>query len=324
MSACNCCTEPPLIVPVLQMDPMYFYRWPEFAPDDVDNVKYFLTRTTVWEWSGVWSWDDGLGNTGSWTDSGTVTRIETFDPETGETTVVETGTHTNTFGGSSSETLYDGYWHDSGGAILYGAEFRPIFVDAPSVNTRHFLLVSETDSSTTSITEGENNYTEPYGGGSLTRESSATRTVTLTDEFTPDGWSGAWNSFPGDANAKWRWRLKHSPTPTCYLKVWLQEYSWPNHIAFLFDPPTTITDLSPYIWEGTGNPCLPDTTKRFDAVENLIYDHEEGTELYGPAQDKYMTVGILKYSYLEGYEPDISDPDNPQPNGFPDPTWAPA
>lgn len=37
--------------------------------------------------------------------------------------------------------------------------------------------------------------------------------------------------------------------------------------------------------------------------------------------ERQERLRIKKYACIPGYEPDISDEDNPQPNGFPDPSW---
>lgn len=118
------------------------------------------------------------------------------------------------------------------------------------------------------------------------------------------------------------WRIKHAPTGTCYLKVWLRKTTTlaANPDA---DPPvvasTTTDDATTYEWTGTSNPCLADLTKAYNAAENLI--HSDATEIATPSTDSSVTIAILKWSCLAGYEPDITDPENPQPNGFPDPAW---
>lgn len=123
---------------------------------------------------------------------------------------------------------------------------------------------------------------------------------------------------------KGEWRISHQPSMTCYLKVWIRR--WENTFAAPgWDPPVeeseTYTD-STYVWEGTGNPCLTDPSKSVLADENRIFS--EITEEPVPGRRTFVSIELLKFSYLEGYEPDISDPLNPQPNGFPDPAWEPA
>ena len=126
--------------------------------------------------------------------------------------------------------------------------------------------------------------------------------------------------FPLD-NRKGEWRIAHQPSMTCYLRVWVRIYT-NTFAAPTWDPPIvdseTFTD-EVYLWEGTGNPCLPDTTKGLSDPENQIYSTPNVVGI--PGARTTICAVILKYSYLAGYEPDISDPDNLQPNGFPDPTW---
>ncbi len=110
-----------------------------------------------------------------------------------------------------------------------------------------------------------------------------------------------------------RWRLKHQPSGTCYLKVWIRKTFTPD------DGPPTVTDLSPYVWTGTGNPCLADPALAVTHEDNLIIgDDAEETP---PAANGVMSIEIVKFSCVEGYEPNIDDEENPQPNGFPDPLW---
>jgi hypothetical protein len=120
---------------------------------------------------------------------------------------------------------------------------------------------------------------------------------------------------------KCKYRLKHSPTGTCYLKVWLRKTTTITADPDA-DPPveaSTTHDDSTYEWNGTGNPCFSEHLKAYDAAENIIYS--EVTEIPVPETKSEVVVSLLKYSCLEGYEPDISDPENKQPNGFPDPAW---
>lgn len=109
-----------------------------------------------------------------------------------------------------------------------------------------------------------------------------------------------------------KWRVKHQPSGTCYLKAWIRK---------TFTPATgsPTTSESTYEWTGTGNPCLADPALAVDHEDNRIYG--SATEETAPETAGVVTWEILKFSCVSGYEPDISDPENPQPNGFPDPTW---
>ena len=120
-----------------------------------------------------------------------------------------------------------------------------------------------------------------------------------------------------------QWRIRHLPTGTCYLKAWIRKTFTPAPT----DPPTvpppapTITDEI-YEWQGTGNPCLTALSDAADAESQMITGSVN--DLDAPATAGTTTVMVLKYSCVEGYEPDISDDENPQPNGYPDPAWEPA
>ena len=95
----------------------------------------------------------------------------------------------------------------------------------------------------------------------------------------------------------------------------------------------TYIDMEPYVWEGSGSPCLPEPL-----ANPLIHPHNpyantpDGnnvvvsgpTEIPIPTEPSSIFVEAAKWSFLPDYEPDISDPANPQPNGYPDPTWEPA
>lgn len=122
---------------------------------------------------------------------------------------------------------------------------------------------------------------------------------------------GASRSFDGES--KCEWRVKHEPSGTCYLKAWIKKTFTPAVGA------PTVTDVTPYEWTGAGNPCLADPELAVDHADNLIKG--TATEEAAPATNGVTTFQLTKYSCVSGYEPDISDPENPQPNGFPDPTW---
>ncbi len=133
-------------------------------------------------------------------------------------------------------------------------------------------------------------------------------------------WTGscsAYRNLSPDENSvsirKFKWRLKHSPAGTCYLKIWMRQVTTPE----TGDP--TYSAIDPYVWNGTGNPCLTDDTKSVTHDDNLIFGTEH--EISVPTVDGTITVEVTKYSYVDGYEPDISDEENPQPSGYPDPTW---
>jgi hypothetical protein len=126
---------------------------------------------------------------------------------------------------------------------------------------------------------------------------------------------------------KMRWWLRHSPPMTCYLKAWISTVETIHGVS---GDPT----ISTYEWVGSGTPCYASDNPATEPYP-MASDHEivqaEKTEVAPPAFPTDSDVGsntirvsILKWSFVRGYEPDISDPENPQPNGFPDPAWEPA
>ena len=112
---------------------------------------------------------------------------------------------------------------------------------------------------------------------------------------------------------KSKYRMRHLPTGTCYLKVW---------ISIIFTPlngTPAAPVITSYTWTGSGNPCLTVPNDPVNADSQKI--NGSTTEVLPPATNGTKEVTILKWSCVEGYEPDVSDPDNKQNNGFPDPTW---
>ena len=127
------------------------------------------------------------------------------------------------------------------------------------------------------------------------------------------------------AETKVKWRARHSPTGTCYLKAWLRKTTTvtgdPNA-----DPPVedtvTTDDSTTYEWEGTGNPCIENPDDGFGSVSNLIVGEEH--QLDAPTENGSVSIAVLKFSCVKNYEPDVTDEEHPQPNGYPDPAWEPA
>ena len=118
-------------------------------------------------------------------------------------------------------------------------------------------------------------------------------------------------------------RNKHEPTGTCYLKVWLSD------AQTLTGGDTTISDdvVGPYIWEGSGNPCLthPDAlhTDGVNGISGPWYDLDYSTVTTG--EEITISRYVRKYSFVPGYEPDDPNADRSRPcpdprgNGFPTP-----
>ena len=131
------------------------------------------------------------------------------------------------------------------------------------------------------------------------------RSNTSTRAWTHDGLT--------KAETKIKYRLRHLPTGTCYLKVWISTIFTP--LAGTPESPV----ITSYTWSGTGNPCLTVATDPANADSQKI--NGSTTEVLPPATDGSKVVTILKWSCVDGYEPDVSDPDNKQPNGYPNPEW---
>lgn len=96
-----------------------------------------------------------------------------------------------------------------------------------------------------------------------------------------------------------KWRIEHSPTATCYLKVWLVERLTAAYGG-------TTRPLEPYVWEGEGNPCAPDPA--LSPVFQTIVSEETAITAVDVEQ-----IEVLKYSYL----PDYTPPDDGSANGYP-------
>lgn len=129
----------------------------------------------------------------------------------------------------------------------------------------------------------------------------------------PETWTGGCSSFrnlsPDESSfslTRTKWRVAHSPTGTCYLKVWLRTRFVPEGGGS-----EIITPLTAYEWTATGNPCIPDLTKGPDHADNIIRSDE--TEEQEPADDGTTYVEIVKWSCQSGYTP----PDDGSANGLP-------
>lgn len=138
------------------------------------------------------------------------------------------------------------------------------------------------------------------------------RTVAALPSY-PETWSGSCHSYRNLSTdetsyniVRTKWRLKHSPTGTCYLKVWLRTRFVPEAGG-----DEVITPLEPYTWELTGNPCFPDTDFGPGAAENFILS--EVVEELEPFDDGTTYIEIVKYSCLASYTP----PDDGSANGLP-------
>ena len=136
--------------------------------------------------------------------------------------------------------------------------------------------------------------------------------------------------------------LVHPPPPYCYLKIWLEEVVreiW--HATFeggsIDYEEVLTTGNQTYTYSPTTGLNLLDDSEPVDDALNLYTDATFATlktysspetppfSVAAPTDANRVTVGedyvlkILKYSLVDGYEPDIdTDPANPEPNGYPD------
>lgn len=164
----------------------------------------------------------------------------------------------------------------------------------------------------------------PYGMGSFGED-----TATYADEYTDeellakaedklpdydDDWddgAGTYKEFTGEGHynltiRKARWRIRHRPTASCYLKVWLNQVFEPADGG---DP--VVTPISPYVWTGSGTPCYASADLPADHEDNEVVSAPAELEL--PEEDGELRIVIEKYSCLPDYEPeDIDDSGWPQ------------
>lgn len=144
-----------------------------------------------------------------------------------------------------------------------------------------------------------------------TAEALVARTVAALPAY-PSTWSGDCSAVKdinyGCSIRRFKWRLFHEPSGTCYLKVWLQRRFVPEGGGA-----PTITTLSPYTWTDSGSPCFTDGSKPPGHLDNRIVGAT--TEQMEPSTDGEITIEIVKYSCVEGYVP----PDDGSANGFPVP-----
>jgi hypothetical protein len=132
------------------------------------------------------------------------------------------------------------------------------------------------------------------------------------------------------------YRIAYTPSPTGYLKVWLKRtrtvtakvksFTVPlenNPIITLAENVDRVAVTLSSTKQDENSPCESETLYSPDYQnDSLILTgglFNSAYEYYA----RYQTVEIEKYSFLQDYEPDISDPNNPQPNGFPNPNWIP-
>jgi hypothetical protein len=129
------------------------------------------------------------------------------------------------------------------------------------------------------------------------------------------------NNYPERRKAKYR--IVHQEPSSCYLRVWFRKTTTTTvadeeNEGEEIETVTIDDDLPPYVWNGGSGGCETDDT--LVTGEEIDLEVPEPVEGADPADVKAV-VTVLKYSFLSDYEPDVSDPTNPQPNGWPDPSW---
>jgi hypothetical protein len=96
-------------------------------------------------------------------------------------------------------------------------------------------------------------------------------------------------------------RIGHSPTATCYLKVWVKVFVQDTDGS---SPPQELSDFD-YEWTGSGRPCIQDSSKSWLDEENRIsesinWDIDVGQPAKGTSRQALV---YTKYSIIKGYEP---------------------
>jgi len=135
---------------------------------------------------------------------------------------------------------------------------------------------------------------------------------------------GVVDSGVGANMRKIRYKIQHRPTITCYLKVWLYRRFRPFNTFGASDVATVLG--SPYEWNGSGDPCLPDFTEGYLHENNLITQGDWTVEMPPDTEGGQHFIEVWKFSFIEGYVPDdptlevgvLTRPDpDLNSNGFP-------
>lgn len=333
MSACDCCSEPPCPAPYLVCES---FSATGSKCGFEHNGKIYLTKTS--------------------TDQYGFTTVSNYDPATCDITTTCSGGEILTSSYTCERSSYDedkglssyAYY----GVLSYAkinsdcaidtyhlAEYRSGFsLEGYSYDCQSTADTRNPGGWLFSGTETAGGKTRPFEGpcpGNATPCETwyftpAEPTEEYSNEFTTDALiervlaaipsepngsdcSSFRNISPDESSysvRRTRWHIEHKPTGTCYLKVWLRKKFEPESGG---DP--VYTDLTPYEWRGSGNPCIADPSLSVDSEENRVIG--ETTSENEPTEDGPVTIEIVKWSCVPGYEPDFSDPENPGPNGFP-------
>ncbi len=308
MSACKCCSEPlcytPSVVETHEVPTegkYYPFNWD--AP-----IRYYSTQTEVHSLS--WTGPSGSFETANYTIASTKT---TDGDGVCQEAVTMAGSviYSSAGSGSRRETnsvlfndmgswkwrTTETYYNGSGGVI--GTPTTASFPWYIYPGEGGFVFASEDITSSTVKTTTYSVGAPKTGGGTIT--------TTLSDII--------------NEVLHLTYHLSHSPTGTCYLKAWLRTVFLPTSTPEDPPPSPVYTDLDPYEWEGETTPCIPLPNSRFDSESNMITGPESDEIELAALDDGSTNVEVSKFSCVKGYEPDITDEENPQPNGFPDPAW---
>lgn len=104
--------------------------------------------------------------------------------------------------------------------------------------------------------------------------------------------------------AVFQWRITHPPTPTCYLKVWL-DLTTTVEAGIVEGEMTYETTTEPvrYTWEGSGDPCFGSAASAAELIEGAWSE----TISYPAAVNGVISIAINKLSLVPGFTPEDGD-----------------
>lgn len=329
VGGCNCCDEPPCDAPSLE----FRTRTATNSKPDPCGIEDYNANGTYWlvqtyNRSYTFAQDGGGCHIDQTADSDQVTTY-TFDSGTGNCTgpvatcsgtvfeiVCESdpgcpggggGTLTRSYNSNCSTS--DSGVHYCGGAGLGCSVTTSGSVVIDSDTTKHQDLVP----SAFCTGSGVDTWTLSDQWTEETTAELITRTDTDLGSASWSSWSGSGSAYrnlsPDETSLTVReleYRVLHVPTGTCYLKVWPRSRFTPEGGGS-----DVLTNLTPYEWIGSGNPCLSDSAVAYDHANNAITGASAPQDY--PTSDGTTTVEIYKWSCVNGYIP----PDDGSANGFP-------
>lgn len=184
------------------------------------------------------------------------------------------------------------------------------YPDAPAI-TMTSVATQAPDGSCSIDTEGESDPSS-YGDTTVSWGSEYSNADLLAFAATLEGYDiGGWPAYLGIADdyivrlVRSRFRIKHQPTASCYIKVWLRSRFTPEGATAGGDS-DILADLPAYEWSGASSGagsglCLKDTTLSPAHEGNAWYG--EWTDIPAPPANGF-TVIEGKWSYIEGVEPE--------------------